>query len=96
MNRTMLFNPFTGKPRDPRDIASDPAGILMLDPDEPVRAAFSPPSVGPVPVGAIPDLLTAAKAAQTALRALTFKDDKIVHALERLYVVIAKATGSAA
>lgn len=36
--RTMLFNPYTGKPRHPLDIASDPAGVLMLDPDEPVRA----------------------------------------------------------
>ena len=36
--KTMLFNPYTGKPRDPRDIASDPTGKLMLDPDEPVVA----------------------------------------------------------
>lgn len=39
MPKTMMFNPYTGKPRDPRDIASDPAGLLMLDPDEPVQAA---------------------------------------------------------
>lgn len=37
--RTMLFNPYTGRPRDPRDIASDPAGVLMVDPDEPLKAA---------------------------------------------------------
>lgn len=37
--RTMLFNPYTGRPRDPRDIASDPAGTLMVDPDEPLRPA---------------------------------------------------------
>lgn len=37
--KTMMFNPYTGLPRDPRDIQSDPAGLLMLDPDEPVRAA---------------------------------------------------------
>lgn len=37
--KTMLFNPYTGKPRDPRDIASDPSGTLMLDPDEPLLAA---------------------------------------------------------
>lgn len=43
--KTMLFNPFTGKPRDPRDIASDPSGILMLDPDEPLIAA-KPPEQG--------------------------------------------------
>lgn len=40
--KTMLFNPYTGKPRDPRDIASDPAGTLIIDPDEPVQAAKSP------------------------------------------------------
>lgn len=39
--KTMLFNPYTGKPRDPRDIASDPSGVLMLDPDEPLRAAVA-------------------------------------------------------
>jgi hypothetical protein len=44
--RTMLFNPYSGKPRDPRDIASDPAGALMVDPDEPLYAArkAQPPS----------------------------------------------------
>lgn len=36
---TMLFNPFTGKPRDPRDIASDPKGILIWDGEEPMLAA---------------------------------------------------------
>lgn len=35
----MLFNPFTGKPRDPLDIASDPKGILIWDGEEPLRAA---------------------------------------------------------
>lgn len=39
MAKTMLFNPYTGKPRDPRDIASDPEGKLIVDPDEPLRAA---------------------------------------------------------
>lgn len=42
--RTMLFNPYTGKPRDPRDIASDPAGTLMVDPDEPLRPAPKEPA----------------------------------------------------
>lgn len=35
----MLFNPYTGKPRDPRDIASDPQGLALIDPDEPLRPA---------------------------------------------------------
>lgn len=39
---TMLFNPFTGKPRDPRDIASDPRGVLVWDGEKPLRA--SPPA----------------------------------------------------
>jgi hypothetical protein len=39
MSQTMLFNPYSGRPRDPRDIQSDPEGILMLDPDEPIHAA---------------------------------------------------------
>lgn len=38
---TMLFNPYTGAPRHPSDIQSDPAGILLLDPDEPMRASPS-------------------------------------------------------
>lgn len=45
--QTMLFNPYTGKPRDPRDIASDPFGTLMIDPDAPLRAA-SPVVAQPV------------------------------------------------
>lgn len=36
---TILFNPFTGKPRDPRDIASDPHGGLIWDGDTPLVAA---------------------------------------------------------
>jgi hypothetical protein len=35
---TVLFNPYTGKPRHPSDIESDPDGILILDPDKPVKA----------------------------------------------------------
>lgn len=50
--KTMLFNPYSGKPRDPRDIASDPSGILMLDPDEPMFAA-KPPEQGRAADGAV-------------------------------------------
>lgn len=32
-------NPNTGAERDPRDIASDPSGTLIADPDEPLQAA---------------------------------------------------------
>lgn len=38
-DKTMLFNPYNGKPRHPADIASDPSGLLMVDPDLPLRAA---------------------------------------------------------
>lgn len=36
---TMLFNPYTGKPRHPSDIASDPNGIMIVEPDAPLMAA---------------------------------------------------------
>lgn len=36
---TMMFNPYSGRPRDPRDIASDPAGLLLMDADEVMYAA---------------------------------------------------------
>lgn len=32
-------NPYTGKPRDPRDIASDPAGLLMVPAGKPHYAS---------------------------------------------------------
>ena len=38
----MLFNPFTGKPRHPSDIESDPKGILVWDGEEPLRAYIPP------------------------------------------------------
>lgn len=34
----MQFNPFNGSPRHPDDIHSDPAGILVWDGEEPLRA----------------------------------------------------------
>ena len=39
---TMLFNPYTGKPRHPSDIASDPKGTLIAEPDAPMIAAAVP------------------------------------------------------
>lgn len=35
----MMFNPYTGTPRHPSDIASDPEGLLILEPGAPLRAA---------------------------------------------------------
>jgi hypothetical protein len=48
VSKTMLFNPYTGRPRNPLDIQSDPEGILMLDPDEPIHAALAAAPQEPV------------------------------------------------
>jgi hypothetical protein len=37
--KTFLFNPYTGTPRRPDDIKSDPEGILIAEPDAPVMVA---------------------------------------------------------
>lgn len=37
--KTMLFNPYTGAPRHPDDIKSDPQGLLIAEPGEPIMAA---------------------------------------------------------
>lgn len=37
--KTMLFNPYTGTPRHPDDIKSDPQGLLIVEPDAPMAAA---------------------------------------------------------
>lgn len=37
----LAFCPYTGRPRHPSDIASDPHGILILAPDQPLRARGS-------------------------------------------------------
>lgn len=37
--KTMLFNPYTGTPRHPDDIKSDPQGLLIAEPGEPLRPA---------------------------------------------------------
>lgn len=53
--KTMLFNPYSGLPRHPSDIASDPAGVLMVDPDEPLLAA--PKVTQPATTQAVIDVL---------------------------------------
>lgn len=35
----VLFNPYTGQPRDPRDIESDPHGKLIVKPGAPLAVA---------------------------------------------------------
>jgi hypothetical protein len=37
----LAFCPYTGKPRHPSDIASDPHGILILVPDQPIQGMKS-------------------------------------------------------
>jgi hypothetical protein len=37
----LAFCPYTGKPRHPSDIASDPHGILILVPDQPLQGMKS-------------------------------------------------------
>ena len=34
----LMFNPYSGTPRHPSDIQSDPHAILLLDPDQALRA----------------------------------------------------------
>lgn len=38
-NLAWLFNPWTGQRRDARDVGSDPFGLLIVHPDEPIKAA---------------------------------------------------------
>jgi hypothetical protein len=52
IGKVMLFNPFTGTPRHPDDIKSDPKGLLVWDGEEPLRAA---PQASQPPQGAEPD-----------------------------------------
>ena len=42
--KVMLFNPYTGKPRFPLDIQSDPQGILIVDPEATSLRAYQPPA----------------------------------------------------
>jgi hypothetical protein len=39
MRGTVLFNPYTGTPRHPFDIESDPHGRAIVEPGEPLHAA---------------------------------------------------------
>ncbi|AOV05689.1 hypothetical protein BI380_32455 [Delftia tsuruhatensis] len=40
----VLFNPYTGEPRDARDIASDPHGVLIVPPGAMLAAAPQAPA----------------------------------------------------
>lgn len=37
------YNPYTGQLRDPRDIETDPTGLLITDKNAPLRSASSQP-----------------------------------------------------
>jgi hypothetical protein len=43
----VLFNPYTGEPRDVRDVQSDPQGILIVPPGR-VEMLAAPPAQTPV------------------------------------------------
>jgi len=45
----MQFNPYTGAPRRPQDIASDPHGLLVWDGETPMLAATLPCKVVELP-----------------------------------------------
>lgn len=49
----MLTNPYTGTPRDYRDVESDPAGVLIQEPGAPLRAAAPRPQASAEDVEAI-------------------------------------------
>lgn len=51
--KTMVFNPYTGTARHSSDISSDPEGILLLDPDAPLRAATVEPAFWVTKNGAV-------------------------------------------
>ena len=40
----MVTNPHTGTARDPRDMATDPKGVLIVEPGAPMRAAPNDPA----------------------------------------------------
>lgn len=42
----VLTNPYTGQPRDYRDVESDPAGTLIVEPGKPLEAASTPAASG--------------------------------------------------
>lgn len=47
MTKVFMFNPYTGTPRHPSDIASDPEGLLILEPGAPVQPT-APPQQEPI------------------------------------------------
>ena len=46
----VLFNPYTGEPRDVRDVQSDPQGVLIVPPGKVEMIAASPPPPADVPM----------------------------------------------
>lgn len=42
----VLTNPYTGQPRDYRDVESDPAGTLIVEPGKPLEAVSTPAAPG--------------------------------------------------
>jgi hypothetical protein len=53
----LLTNPYTGTPRDYRDVESDPAGVLIQEPGAPLRAAPPRPQASAEDVMFVDELL---------------------------------------
>lgn len=51
----VLFNPFTGEPRDARDVQSDPQGVLIVPPGARLRASQPPGAATPKEPGKVHD-----------------------------------------
>jgi len=62
----VLFNPYTGEPRDVRDVQSDPQGVLIVPPGKVEMIAASPPPPAEVP------LLTDAEIMRVAVKSGDF------------------------
>jgi hypothetical protein len=65
----LLTNPYTGTPRDYRDVESDPAGVLIQEPGAPLRAAPPRPQASAEDVMFVDELLR-----QSGLAGPTIKD----------------------
>lgn len=76
MKPPFTHNPYTGTPRDPRDIASDPFAVLCVAADEPLRAATQAPSAPVAPIDERSAFQRAMNAARLFPRELDFSMTK--------------------
>jgi hypothetical protein len=55
----LLTNPYTGTPRDYRDVEDDPAGVLIQEPGAPLRAAKPQPQASAEDVALVDEFFKA-------------------------------------